>query len=214
MDMIVQMERILRDVRVCLNQNMVSSRLILDGDAETLQLNDTIRSKVLDAVRMVEMSAPAHLLEGGHSFASGSVYWRDGHSGWLLLPSDFMRLVTFEMDDWERPVTEAITPEDASYKLQRSSISGVRGNWQRPVCAIAVRPEGKVLEFYSCKSDEAGVSRAVYIPYPNVDSYDGVDISERCYSAVVYTIAGLVLATYGKEDMSANILNLGKGLLT
>lgn len=217
--MIVQLENILRDVRVCIDQNMQSERLILDGDVDTLSLNDIIKSKVLDAVRMVEMTAPVYLLENGHTFVydsendMSSVYWGKDFTGWVLLPDNFMRLIAFEMDDWERPVVEAITPDDNEYKLQRSSIPGVRGNCQRPVCAICVRPEGKVLEFYSCKSEDATVSRAVYLPFPTIDENGGVDLSERCYRSIVYMCAGLALATIGKDNDSTNMMNLSKSIM-
>lgn len=211
--MVYQTDKIMGDVRVCLDENMASASLLGSGDVDTLALDDVIKSKILEAVRRVHTVAPTYLLEGGHNFGD-AVYWGDMESGWVLLPDDFLRLVVFEMDDWETAVYTAISTDDADYEKQRSRFKGIRGTAQRPVCAIAVRPEGKVLEFYSCKSEEARVSRAVYIPYPQIDEGGGVDISERCYGAVVYTVAGLVLATYGKEDMSANMLNLGKGLLT
>ena len=217
--MIVQLDDILRDVRVCIDHNMNSQQLIDDGDIDTISMDDIIKSKVLDAVRMVEMTAPMHLLEGGHTFVydgendEGGVYWGKDNAGWVLLPDDFMRLVVFEMSDWERPCFEAIGPDDGAYHLQRSSIAGVRGNWQRPVCAIVTRPEGKVLEFYSCKDEEATVTRAVYIPFPSFDDTGGVDLCKRCYGSIVYMIAGLTLATYGEDNQSTNMMNLSKSVL-
>lgn len=217
--MIVQLENILQDVRVCIDQNMKSDTLVLDGDIDTLSLNDIIKSKVVDAVRIVEKTAPVHLLENGHTFVydgendKSGVYWGKDFAGWVLLPDDFMRLIVFEMDDWERPVSEAITPESKDYQLQRSSIKGVRGNYQRPVCALCFRPEGRVLEFYSCKSDEATVSRAVYIPYPKIDDDGGVDLSEHCYPSIIYMCAGLTLATLGKDNESTNMINLSKSMM-
>lgn len=217
--MIVQLETILRDVRVCIDENMQSKQFMLDGDIYTLTQNDIIKSKVVDAVRLVEMTAPVHLLENGHTFVydgrndKGGVYWGRGFTGWILLPEDFMRLIAFEMDDWERPVTEAIAPTDSEYKLQRSSIIGLRGNYQRPVCAICSRPEGKVLEFYSCKSEDATVRRAIYLPYPTVDESGGVDLSEHCYRSIIYMCAGLTLATLGKDNESSNMINISKNLM-
>ena len=111
-----------------------------------------------------------------------------------------MRLVVFEMDDWERAVYTAISTDDVEYDRQHSRFKGIRGTAQRPVCAIAVHPEGRVLEFYSCKSEDAHVSRAVYMPYPRIDNDGGIDISERCYKAVVYTAAGLTLLNIGETE--------------
>lgn len=220
--MIYAIDRILQDVRVCLDQNETSDALFAEGDEETLHLDEVIRSKVLEAVRRVHMEAPYHLLEQGHNFGDDetdeevAITWGTGemaNTGYVYLPRDFMRLVVFEMSDWERPVYVPISVDDPTYAKQRSRFAGIRGTAQRPVCAIGVRPGGRVLEFYSCKSEEATVQRAVYLPYPTIDENDGVDISERCYEAVVYTIAGLTLTTSGEAEKANALFDLAKTVL-
>lgn len=214
--MIYKVEEILKDVRVCLDQNMMSEALIEENDIDTLSLEDIIKSKILDAIRRVEAEAPTYLLEEGHDFGD-NVYWSEDDRwkgcGWTLLPSDFMRLVVFEMSDWERPVYEAISAADPEYTVQRSRFKGVRGNPQRPVCAIAMRPEGKVLEFYSSLDNTALVTKAVYIPYPSIDEDGGVDLCERCYTSIVYMIAALTLATYGDTNKAAIMSEQSKNAL-
>ncbi len=210
--MIYQIDKIMQDVRICIDQNMTSDALLDTGDIDTLSLDEIIRSKILEAIQRVHLSAPSHLLEGGHNFGD-AVYWGTMESGWVLLPDDFMRLVVFEMTDWEQAVYQAISTDDAEYEKQRSRFKGLRGTSQRPVCALAVRPEGRVLEFYSCKSKEAQVSRAIYIPYPTIDDDGGVDVSERCYNAVVYTAAGLTLITCGEVDKGNNLSEMAQTFL-
>lgn len=203
--MIYQIDKIMQDVRICLDQNMTSEALVESGDIDTLALDDIIKSKIVEAVQRVHSDAPNYLLEGGHNFGD-AVYWKEMESGWVLLPEDFLRLVVFEMDDWEQAVYTAISTDDPDYEKQRSRFKGIRGTPQRPVCAIAIRPEGRVLEFYSCKSEDAQVSRAMYLRYPTIDDNGGIDISERCYMAVVYTAAALTLISCG-ENEKANAFN-------
>ena len=210
--MIYQLDKIMQDVRICLDQNMTSDALLESGDIDTLALDDIIRSKILEAVQRVHMDAPNYLLEGGHNFGD-AVYWSELESGWVLLPQDFMRLVVFEMDDWEQAVYQAISTDDPEYEKQRSRFKGIRGTAQRPVCAIAIRPECRVLEFYSCKSKDAQVSRAMYIPYPKIDEDNGVDICERCYNSVVYTAAGLTLLTCGEVEKGNAVSELAQTFL-
>ena len=210
--MIYQLDKIMQDVRICLDQNMTSDALLESGDIDTLALDEIIKSKILEAIQRVHMDAPNYLLEGGHNFGD-AVYWRELESGWVLLPPDFMRLVVFEMDDWEQAVYQAISTDDPEYEKQRSRFKGIRGTAQRPVCAIAIRPEGRVLEFYSCKSKNAQVSRAMYIPYPKIDEDNGVDICERCYNAVVYTAAGLTLLTCGEVEKGNAVSELAQTFL-
>lgn len=211
--MIFQIDKIMQDVRICLDQNMESEALIESGDTDTLSLDEIIKSKILEAIQRVHRDAPNYLLEGGHNFGD-AVYWRELESGWVLLPKDFLRLVVFEMDDWEQAVYQAISTDDPEYEKQRSRFKGIRGTAQRPVCAIGIRPEGRVLEFYSCKSTDAKVSRAIYIPYPKIDEDGGVDISERCYNAVVYTAAGLTLLVLGETDKGNSVSELAQTFLT
>ena len=210
--MIYQLDKIMQDVRICLDQNMTSDALLESGDIDTLALDDIIRSKILEAVQRVHMDAPNYLLEGGHNFGD-AVYWSELESGWVLLPQDFMRLVVFEMDDWEQAVYQAISTDDPEYEKQHSRFKGIRGTAQRPVCAIGIRPEGRVLEFYSCKSKDAQVSRAMYIPYPKIDEDNGVDICERCYNSVVYTAAGLTLLTCGEVEKGNAVSELAQTFL-
>lgn len=212
---VFHLDRIARDVRIALDQNMRSAALVEIGDVDTLALNDIIRSKIVEAVKRVHSGAPPYLLDGGYNFGD-EIYWnRDGRtgSGWILLPEKFMRFVVFQMDDWERPVFYAIGVDDPEYALQSSRFAGIRGTSQKPVCVISIRPEGRVLEFYSCKSEEAKISRAVYIPYPRIDHLGKVEICRRCYDAVIYTLAALVVATFGDAEKSALFNELAKSAL-
>ena len=211
--MIFQIDKIKQDVLVCIDQNTDSGALIESGDIDTLTLDEIVKSKILEAVQRVHLDAPNYLLEGGHNFGD-TVYWRELESGWVLLPDDFLRLVVFEMDDWEQAVYQAISTDDPKYEKQRSRFKGIRGTAHRPVCAIGIRPEGRVLEFYSCKSTEAKISRAIYIPDPKIDEYGGVDISERCYNAVIYTAAGLTLLTCGETEKGKSVFELAQTFLT
>lgn len=206
--MLYNVDRIKQDVRVCLDENRLDDMLIAVEDIDTLKLDEIIESKVLEAVEKVHKEAPYYMLHEGHNFGD-AVYWGDLESGWVLLPEDFMRLVIFEMDDWEQPVYTAMSVTDPQYQKCRSRIKAIRGTAQRPVCVITTRPEGKVLEFYSCKSTEAEVRRGVYIPYP-VDEDGWVDISERCYGAVVYTIAGLTLESCGEHEKAERMLAIAQ----
>lgn len=203
--MVYQLDKIMSDVRIALNHNASSALLEEIGDVDTLSFNDIIRSKIIEAVKRVHSEAPVHLLDGGNNFGD-AVYWKELESGWVLLPEDFMRLVVFEMDDWDTAVFVAPMVNHPKYASMHSRFKGLRGTAERPQCFISVRPEGRVLEFYSCKSEGATVSRAVYLPYPKVDEYGAIEICQRCYDAVVYTTAALVLITFGDTERS-NVLN-------
>lgn len=209
--MIVQAEKMARDVRIAVDMNHESTPLLLEDDIDTISFNDIIYAKLTDAVRMVEMEAPLHLLEQGHQFGE-NIVWSDGGKGWLILPDDFMRLVVFKMSDWHHSVSEAITQDDPKYSRQWSKWKGICGNPEKPVVAIVNRAEGNVLEFFSCNDDTATVEQAVYIPLPRIDLDGGIDVSEKCYKAAVYRAGALALSSIG-DQLATTMIELSKSLL-
>ncbi len=209
--MIVQAKDMVRDVRVAIDMNRRDAALLAEGDCETLDLDEVIASKLLDAVALVEQEAPAMKLCAGHGFADNVYIGADG-KGFVILPLDFMRLLSFRMSDWERTVYDAISPDDPQYALQSSRWKGVCGCPERPVCAVVMRAEGKVLEFYSCADDKATVAQASYMPYPHIDNNGGIDIAPDCYRAAVYRAASLALASVG-DQLSTTMLEISKSLL-
>ena len=216
--MIVTTDRIVHDVKVCMDHDEVSVDFdvspLSDGLVEkhTVTMDDIIRQKLAQAIDRVHAAAPYHLLETGHNFGD-AVYWGDMESGWVLLPADFHRMVVFEMSDWACPVYEVIMPADPRYHLQHSRYKGVRGTADHPVCVLGMRPEGRVLEFYSCRTKEAQVNRAVYIPLAKEDDSGGYDLSPLCYDAIVYTTAALTLLTIGESERGNAMMALAKTFL-
>lgn len=209
--MIVQATEMAKAVRVAIDMNKESEPLLNEENCDTLTLDEIIMSKLADAVRLVEMEAPATMLESGHDFGENLFIGEDG-KGFVLLPGDFMRLVAFRMSDWKRTVFEAISEQDPRYSLQSSKWKGVCGNTEKPVCAIVRRAEGKVLEFYSCSDNKATVTQATYIPIPKIDMDGGIDVADDCYRAAIYRAASLALASIG-EQLSTTMLDISKSLL-
>lgn len=228
--MVFQVNNIVRDVRICLEENAAISTDDLElaeiEDSETLTLNQIIKSKIVEGVRRVHEKAPTHLIENAVPITTGntvldgdakafgsSIHWEDETSGYVMLPDDFMRLIMFKMSDWERTAYNAISVYDAKYDQQSSRYKGLRGTPEKPLCVIAFRPEGKVLEFYSTNDKTAKVVMATYLPFPVIDSDDGIRISKRCYEAAIYIIAGLTAITYGDKEKASELIELSNSLL-
>lgn len=197
-----------REVRVAIDQNMSSVALSTLGDVDTLSLEEIIESKIPIAARVVESNAPVYLLDSGRAFAD-SIGWesREGYgTGHIHLPDDFLRLVTFQMSDWDYAATEAINEESPLYSRQRSRYAGVRGNPQRPVVAIVQQPIGLVLEFYSCTGGPGVfVKRARYIPVPRVRN-GKIELCEKLKDAIVYYAGYLVALSVQQGDLAAAML--------
>ncbi len=210
--MVFSAEEMAREVRVAIDMNRTDEALSGLGDEETLQLDEVIGSKLCDAVRLVVSEAPARLLESGHDFGERDAFIGDDGKGFVILPRDFLRLVSFRMSDWRRTVFEAIKDRDPEYARQSSRWKGVCGNPERPVVAVVRRNEGLVLEFYSCADAEATVTQATYIPEPRIDAGGGIDIPRLCYRAAVYRAAALTLAGFG-DQLATTMLEMSKSFI-
>ena len=196
-----------RRVRIALDQNMVNSQLAQLGDIDTLSLDDIIAEELPVAARIVESSAPLRLLDGGKDFG-GSCGWHGAvgyGSGFIALPKDFMRLVSFKMSDWSFAVSETIGEDSPTYEIQHSRFPGVRGNPQRPVVAIVTQPVGQVLEFFSCTAGEnVYVKRARYLPFPKVVG-GNIELCEKLLDPIVYQAAANVALSIGNADMATGL---------
>lgn len=209
-----KIEDLVREVRIALDHNMESGQLLELDDVDTLAFNEIVASKIADAARIVESQCPIYLLDSGKPFGD-NISWpsRVGHGmGWIHLPDDFLRLVTFQMSDWSYAVNTPINETDPLYAQQHSRYAGIKGNPQRPVVAIVQQPIGLVLEFYSCENgDNAYIKYARYIPIPRVKD-DAIELSEKLRSPIVYYTAYLTALSIGEGDLAQKMLNISNEL--
>ena len=203
------------EVRVALDLNINSTPLSTLEDLDTLTNDEIIEAMLPRAARMVIEAAPHHLLDRGEPFAE-VVKWNTAIGqgmGWIQLPDDFLRLVTFQMSDWAYPVVQPILEDDPLY-IQQKSKYGIKGNTERPVVAIVHQPIGLVLEFYSCNSAENDiqVKRARYIPIPRV--VEGIiSFPEKLKEAVVMQTCYLVSQTLADDGAAARYEKITQNML-
>ena len=149
--MLYHLSDICRSVRIALRENVRTQPLLDAGDIDTLMLDEVIEAQVEKAACEVLLAAPHALLEEGLPFPAKVVWHRQPCHLWghVLLPDDYLRLVSFRMSDWERAAT-LITVDDPRYQWQHSRFPGICGNPQNPIAVEVTYPEGRVLEFFSC----------------------------------------------------------------
>ena len=211
--MLYAVTALMEEIRVILDQNKVSTQLLDTGDIDTLTLDEIIRSKIVDATRVVVLNAPNHLIDGGVDVGPNfgeSISCDSGQAGYgkgsIDLPRDFLRLICFQMSDWSRAVTEAINENHPKYAMQASRYSGIRGCPEKPVVAIVHTAVGLTLEFFSCIDGEGvKIKKARYIAMPKIDTNDEIDICEKLKAATVYHAASLVATTL-KDSQQAQFL--------
>lgn len=206
-------EEIIGEVRKALDMNEESNE-ILASDSSTLSVDDIIRQKIEHGVKMILNNAPLSMIDTSTLIPSSTVIeWEEEKgigAGSVRLPDDFLRLHSFKMSDWKRPIADSIGIEDPRYAQQRSKYGGIRGNTERPIVAIIRDNEGQLLEFFSCNSGE-GVTMSIglYIQTPKIVA-GAINIPEKLYIASLYQIAGLTAMTL-KDPNYSNLFAIAKG---
>lgn len=193
-----------KDVRVAIDEN-TKTTAFTDGDgnaidADTVEMDDIIRSKIVDGINAVRMAAPLSKLELTHT--APAVEWIDAGKGigQVTLPDDYLRLAMFRMSDWTHGVAQAISPVSPQYAQQFSEWKGVRGNPSRPMVAVSADAAtgGRVMEFFS-SDDDTATARLVYVA--REDGGSAYHIEDGIYRAVVLKTAALTVAAYGNGEL-------------
>lgn len=205
-----------KEVRVCLDMNYSDAMLLDLGDNDTLELDELIKSKIVDAARIITSRAPQHLLDAGRAM-SGSIAWPSNKvgfgSGQIKLPDDFLRLLSFKMSDWSTSVSEPITEENPQYLVQSSPVAALRGNPRRPVVAIVHHTDGLRLEFYSCNTANVAVTKARYIPIPKIVN-NSIELCEKLKPSIVYCAAAMTALSLGDDTQGKRMMDMSESLLT
>lgn len=129
-------------------------------------INNSFIDEILnDSVTTLLLKLPTYLCNPISMGIVEGVDNSDG-TGYIELPDDFLRLVSFKMVEWSRAVTKPISEDSPQYNLQK--ISYLRGKPTKPVVVIrndygdSIQAIKKILEYYSVVSDH-DIERALYI---------------------------------------------------
>ena len=170
---------------------------------DSIGIDRYIRAKMPEAIRLVLMSVSPGMVEAA-SFDSGLLPQKnqDG-SGKVLLPGNWMKMVSFKMKGWNRPVTEFLAEEDPLAARQQNLF--LRGGSNKPVCVVGHTSEGSLALFYYSLPAYVRVheiEQALYLPEPQ-ESDGGYDFPRQLMPEVCYMCAALVYDILGRPDMSA-----------
>lgn len=174
---------------------------VLQTDA--IGIERYIETKLPEAIRQVLLSVSPSMLEAVPFDAALLPQKNQDGSGIVPLPEDWMKMVSFKMKGWNRPVTEFLAEEDPLAIRQQNLF--LRGGSLKPVCVIGHTPEGILSLFYYSLPAYVRVheiEQALYLPCPKeVDG--GYDFPRRLMPEVCYVCAALVYDILGRPDMAA-----------
>lgn len=214
---------LVKEVRVTLDENRVETEYI-QSDTDNMDLDEIIRSKIVDAVRAVSMSAPLHLLDAEPMIIPDAAqYSQTDGSGYVVLPPDFFRLILFKMRSWRVPVYVAV--DDTSDVANQQKSLFTRGTPLRPICVLSRDIAGnRTLEYYSVGYTNNGeynrrdhrLERALYLRYPEIvveNEEEHIDFGKKLREAIINYCAALTLVSRGNAQAAESFFNLSKSYL-
>jgi hypothetical protein len=158
---------------------------------------DIFINVVMDEVtKELLLMAPIHIIVPKVATPSPVQILSDdwGKTGYMALPSDFLRLSSVQLLEWERPVTVPITPVDPAYDRQKNKYA--RGGVAKPVVVLTWYGVTKVLEYYSVVTAHT-LGHFRYVPETLPE-----DLQDNMVDALTWLIAEKVLQITSQLDLA------------
>lgn len=201
---------LVKEVKVLLDRNQESAGLLAPSDSDTLSQAELIESKIVDAARIILSDAPEDMVEG--TSCTNSVTWTDNNGyyvGNMVLPTDMLRILSVKAEGWKRPA-EIISESDDAYKYQNCKY-GVRGNPERPIAAIVHTANGKSIELYTSKKNDATLA-FIYVQVPSITTEQKISLPSVLKDAILYMAGYLTCISLGDNDTASGFLGVARKL--
>ena len=206
----VLVDELVKEVRVTLDENQVEN-VYLQSGTDNMELDEIIRSKLPDAVRAIVEMCPVSLLNADAlTLADDDLTTNEDGSGYVVLPNDFLRLVSFKLASWNRAVTSVAEQGSPTDLMQRNTFT--RGTPIKPICVLSHKADGKrVLEYFTASGGNDTIERALYVPNPSIVTEDGnekISIPHLLRAAIVNYCAGLTCFSRGDAEQGNLFLKI------
>lgn len=201
---------LVKEVKVLLDRNQESAGLLTPDDTDTLSQAELIESKIVDAARIILSDAPEDMVEG--TLCTNEVTWTDSNGyyvGKMVLPTDMLRILSVKAEDWTRSAT-IISESDDAYKYQNCKF-GIRGNPERPIAAIVHTTNGKSIELYTSKKQNATLA-FIYVQVPSVTTEKKIVLPSTLKDSIIYMAGYLTCISLGDTDTASGFLGVARKL--
>lgn len=204
------------------------NELIPEGEGITFSLSSApnisnpldllINAHLDEATKDVILSAPLSVLFPESVSGSGTPFSTGSKTGYIQLPSDFLRFMALKMSDWKTEVTTLTHPQSAQYR--RQAYSFLRGDLSNPIAVINWKLIGsptptskRILEYYSVESSHT-IEKLLYIPEQYAEDF--LTVNPNLIDSLAWMCAGKIMQITGmvneakmaQERVSQSYLNL------
>lgn len=204
-----------KELRILLDQNRVSTKLISADDYDALAMDEIIEGRILDAARFVTQVAPMHMLsdvvkEIKTSNVNANV--GSGPSFTIPLSDDFLRLARFCMKGWVHPVFNALSSSSPSYEMACNEYSPV-GTKHHPLVFLSTDSSNKMLEVFCKGCTENIFTDCLYVGIPKLDVKKNIDIGKTVKTPTMYYAAYLTANSIQDAETAKRMIEVCKGML-
>lgn len=169
---------------------------------------DNIIESLLDESAIeILLKAPFHRLDITSATPSLMPDSTDKATGYIQAPDDFLRLVSFRMSDWQRPVTELAVKGDAISMRQYNK--HIRGKTAKPVGVLAKNDTGIIIEYFSTNKSPHSLSEFLYIKKDTAENINNTQMID----ALTWICAGKVLSILGNAQLAQNAYDNAQSLM-
>lgn len=176
---------------------------------DTRHLNDTIEGLMGDAVMFVQHNKNYGALNPEVYEPAAEALKNNGDgTGEVLLPADFVSLLQFQLEGWERPCTFLYTA-GSPVALAQSNVNS-RAGVCKPVCVEGLNSEGTpVLCYYSLPPSAVPVVKS-FVYEALFDAQKGLncELSNPLAQAVIYQCAGLLYNMFERRESANAFMSL------
>lgn len=201
-------DELLKKVKIVINEAGDDSDVSLLS-ADTRRLDDSILELLPRAVSLIQKSkgVVAGRVNTKSPLTSSLDIKSNGEGGGVfVLPDDFVRLVSFQLEGWRSPVNQlyAHNSREAAWQHNEYTRAGVC----RPVCFESLNKNGeRCAVLYPLPKDEGAkpkyfIYEATFNPADGLNGYD-----DGMPDAVVYECASLLYAMFERYDAANAMLS-------
>lgn len=200
---------LIKKVRYLINETEDDAGVTLITD-DTRSIDDTILELMPQAVAIVQKNSNGRYVNAKSLTGNNAsvIVASDGFKS-LVLPSDFVALVSVKLDSWKVACVEVSSPslQTVLYRLN-NNISSI---YLRPVCVEDVTENGtKTLKLFpSCNSD----SLAHFVYEAQFNPADGLAMCEDCMAdAVSYVCTALLYNVFERYEAAKSFMSFAMAL--
>lgn len=158
-----------------------------------------IKEMLNDATNRLLITAPLRLFKNPTDFKTNVITVNADGSGSVILPNNFIRIISFKMNEWQRAITSVSDCHSAEYQKQFNKIT--RGGISKPKAFI----KGDKLEYFSLPSNAThNIIEAKCLCKMDADD---VNFPELLINPLLWLTASLIFDITNEHDKAIKCLS-------